>query len=82
MAASFKEGDKLYINPEKLLPLARFLPGAASGGGGKGKGGMNKSPGGPLPGVGAGAGAAGDEHKEAEQGDEDSGNLATPAAGT
>ena len=38
-ATSFKAGDKLYINPEKLLPLARFLPGAASaGGGGKGKG--------------------------------------------
>ena len=39
-APSFKVGDKLYINPEKLLPLARFLPGAqGGGGGGKGKGG-------------------------------------------
>ncbi|KAL1511481.1 hypothetical protein AB1Y20_006279 [Prymnesium parvum] len=40
-ATSFKPGDKLYINPEKLLPLQRFLPGAAGGcgGGGKGKGG-------------------------------------------
>ena len=37
-SASFKPGDKLYINPEKLLPLARFLPGAAPVGG-KGKGG-------------------------------------------
>ena len=32
-ASSFKEGDKLYINPEKLLPLQRFLPGAAGSGG-------------------------------------------------
>ena len=34
-------GDKLYISPEKLLPLQRFLPqpkGAGGGGGGKGKG--------------------------------------------
>jgi len=23
---SFKEGDKVYIAPEKLLPMARFLP--------------------------------------------------------
>ena len=33
-------GDKLYISPEKLLPLQRFLPqpkGAGGGGGGKGK---------------------------------------------
>ena len=37
-APSFKVGDKLYINPEKLLPLARFLPGAQGGGGGGGKG--------------------------------------------
>ena len=40
-ATSFKGGDKLYINPLKLLPLERFLPGAAGsggGGGGKGKG--------------------------------------------
>jgi len=26
VAASFKEKDALYINPEKLLPMARFLP--------------------------------------------------------
>ena len=25
-ASSFKENDKVYINPEKLLPMARFLP--------------------------------------------------------
>ncbi len=25
-AASFKANDKVYINPEKLLPMARFLP--------------------------------------------------------
>ena len=37
-AASFKNGDKLYINPEKLLPLQRFLP-QPGGGGGGGKGG-------------------------------------------
>lgn len=38
-ATSFKPGDKLYINPEKLLPLQRFLPQPkGSGGGGKGKG--------------------------------------------
>ena len=41
-AASFKEGDKLFINPEKLLPLQRFLPqpkGQGGGGKGGGKGG-------------------------------------------
>jgi H/ACA ribonucleoprotein complex subunit 1 len=41
-ASSFKNGDKLYINPEKLLPLQRFLPqpkGAGAGrGGGRGAG--------------------------------------------
>ena len=25
-ADSFKAGDKLYISPDKLLPMARFLP--------------------------------------------------------
>ena len=41
-AASFKAGDKLFINPEKLLPLQRFLPqpkGQGGGGKGGGKGG-------------------------------------------
>merc|ERR1712166_1287045 len=37
-AASFKVGDKLYISPEKLLPLQRFLPQPKGAGGGKGKG--------------------------------------------
>ena len=37
-ASSFKAGDKLYINPEKLLPLQRFLPQPGGSGGGKGKG--------------------------------------------
>lgn len=26
VATSFKEGDKFYIGPDKLLPLERFLP--------------------------------------------------------
>ncbi|KAF8243985.1 Gar1-domain-containing protein [Wilcoxina mikolae CBS 423.85] len=26
LATSFKEGDKFYIGPDKLLPLERFLP--------------------------------------------------------
>merc|ERR1712127_965217 len=45
-AASFKVGDKLYISPEKLLPLQRFLPQPKGAGGGKGKGkGMGKGKG-------------------------------------
>ena len=31
-------GDKLYISPEKLLPLERFFPQSKGAGGGKGKG--------------------------------------------
>ncbi len=31
VATSFKEKDVLYINPEKLLPMARFLPGGGGG---------------------------------------------------
>lgn len=38
-ATSFKPGDKLYINPEKLLPLQRFLPQPKGAGGAGGKGG-------------------------------------------
>ena len=43
VATSFKEKDTLYINPEKLLPMARFLPPAPgekrpSMGGGRGGG--------------------------------------------
>ena len=26
VAASYKDGDKFYIDPAKLLPLERFLP--------------------------------------------------------
>lgn len=26
MATSYNHGDKFYIDPAKLLPLARFLP--------------------------------------------------------
>jgi hypothetical protein len=26
IATSYKEGDKFYIDPMKLLPLSRFLP--------------------------------------------------------
>ncbi|KAK6038374.1 Gar1 protein RNA binding region [Cooperia oncophora] len=35
-AASFKEGQKLYIDPAKLMPIERFLPGAPRGGRGRG----------------------------------------------
>ena len=38
-ATSFKPGDKLFISPDKLLPLQRFLtPPKGVGGKGKGKG--------------------------------------------
>jgi H/ACA ribonucleoprotein complex subunit 1 len=36
VAASFKKNDKVYISPEKLLPLERFLP-KPKAPGGKGK---------------------------------------------
>uniref|UniRef100_J3N965 H/ACA ribonucleoprotein complex subunit n=2 Tax=Oryza brachyantha TaxID=4533 RepID=J3N965_ORYBR len=43
IATSYSEGDKFYIDPMKLLPLARFLPqpkGQSQGGGrGGGRGG-------------------------------------------
>ncbi|KAK2415898.1 putative H/ACA ribonucleoprotein complex subunit protein [Trifolium repens] len=42
VATSYSAGDKFYIDPRKLLPLARFLPqpkGQASGGRGGGRGG-------------------------------------------
>jgi len=54
-AESFSVGDKVYINPAKLLPMDRFLPqpksaiGKSAGKGGKGKGkggGKGKSKGG------------------------------------
>ena len=33
IAASFKPADKVYIAPDKLLPMARFLQPEAAGGG-------------------------------------------------
>lgn len=38
-ASSFKDEQKLYIDPSKLLPVDRFLPGAKPPGGGRGRGG-------------------------------------------
>uniref|UniRef100_A0A8D8XM22 H/ACA ribonucleoprotein complex subunit n=1 Tax=Cacopsylla melanoneura TaxID=428564 RepID=A0A8D8XM22_9HEMI len=40
-AKSFKPNDELFIDPAKLLPLKRFLPGneQRGGGGGRGRGG-------------------------------------------
>lgn len=35
-ASSFKEKDELYIDPNKLLPLVRFLPGGDKKPGGRG----------------------------------------------
>jgi len=70
-ATSFKAGDKLYINPEKLLPLQRFLPqpkgvlgsGTKGKGGSKGKGkggGKGKGDGkGKGKGIGKGKGSPG-----------------------
>merc|ERR1712054_734712 len=54
-ASSYKDGDKVYINPMKLLPLERFLPqpkGAISKSGGKGKGKGGKGKGGKGKGKG------------------------------
>ncbi|KAJ4872705.1 H/ACA ribonucleoprotein complex subunit [Raphanus sativus] len=41
VATSYAQGDKFYIDPAKLLPLARFLPqpkGQSGGGRGRGRG--------------------------------------------
>lgn len=39
VATSFKKDDKVFINPQKLLPLDRFLnPTSSRGGGGGGRG--------------------------------------------
>ncbi|XP_009126242.1 putative H/ACA ribonucleoprotein complex subunit 1-like protein 1 [Brassica rapa] len=41
VATSYTEGDKFYINPLKLMPLAKFLPqpkGQSTGGRGRGRG--------------------------------------------
>ncbi|XP_011034366.1 PREDICTED: putative H/ACA ribonucleoprotein complex subunit 1-like protein 1 [Populus euphratica] len=45
VATSYAPGDKFYIDPSKLLPLARFLPqpkGQAQGGRGGGRGGRGR----------------------------------------
>lgn len=42
-ADSFKEGDKVFINPEKTLPLSKFLnEGKPAGRGGGGRGGRGR----------------------------------------
>ncbi|KAL8162262.1 hypothetical protein V2J09_013751 [Rumex salicifolius] len=38
VATSYTPGDKFYIDPAKLLPLARFLPQPKGAGGGRGAG--------------------------------------------
>jgi len=38
IATSFKANDKVYVAPDKLLPMARFLQPQAGGGGGRGGG--------------------------------------------
>ncbi|BES92108.1 Gar1/Naf1 RNA Hypothetical protein region [Nesidiocoris tenuis] len=35
-ASSFRPDDEVYVDPAKMLPIERFLPGAASRGGGRG----------------------------------------------
>ncbi|KAH0905173.1 hypothetical protein HID58_044676 [Brassica napus] len=52
VATSYAPGDKFFIDPAKLLPLARFLPqpkGQSAGGrGGRGgRGGFSRGRGGP-----------------------------------
>ncbi|KZT56991.1 Gar1-domain-containing protein [Calocera cornea HHB12733] len=60
VASSFKKGDKVYIGPDKLLPLERFLPkpkvagevkkrGRGGAGGRGGRGGGRGAPGGYAP---------------------------------
>ncbi|KAI8873485.1 Gar1-domain-containing protein, partial [Ramicandelaber brevisporus] len=70
VATSFKDGDKVYIGSDKLLPLERFLPkpasvdkvkkkkkkGAAAGGAGGGRGGFGGGFGGGRGGFGGGRG--------------------------
>ena len=68
-ADSFKEGDKFYIGPDKLLPLERFLPKPVQhgpkpkrvgGGGGRGgRGGARGGRGGSFGGRGGSFGARG-----------------------
>ena len=58
-ASSFKSNLKVYIDPQQLLPLDRFLPSASikkeRGGKGKGKGGKGSSFGGKGKGKGKGS---------------------------
>lgn len=72
-AESFKKDNKLYIDPNKLLPLKRFLPqppgskprgggrggGRGFGGGGRGGGGFRGRGGGGFGGRGGGRGGGG-----------------------
>ncbi len=44
VATAYSSGDKFFINPEKLLPLDRFLPTAKGASKGKGGGGKGASP--------------------------------------
>ncbi|ETW02046.1 hypothetical protein H310_05663 [Aphanomyces invadans] len=53
-AKSFKAGDKVYISPDKLLPLSRFTDQGKSSGGGRGAGGRGGRGGGRGSGRGAG----------------------------
>ncbi|MBA0764157.1 hypothetical protein Gotri_013525, partial [Gossypium trilobum] len=54
VATSYAPGDKFYIDPSKLLPLARFLPqpkgGGRGGGGFRGRGAPRGGRGGPRGG--------------------------------
>lgn len=65
VATSYKEGDVFYINPEKVLPISRFLDdGKPKGRGGRGggpsrggRGGPSRGRGGPMMRGGRGGGA-------------------------
>lgn len=60
-AASYTSGDKFFIDPAKLLPMERFLPGAkgSGGGGGGGRGGRGGARGGGRGGGRGGFGGRG-----------------------
>jgi len=57
-ASSFKADTKIFIDPQKLLPIARFLPGNEVRGGGRGRGGRGGRGGGDR-GRGRGGGRGG-----------------------
>ncbi|KAF4368528.1 hypothetical protein F8388_018652 [Cannabis sativa] len=67
VATSYSSGDKFYIDPAKLLPLARFLPqpkgqgfsGRGGGGRGRGRGGFGDRGRGSFRGRGAPRGRSG-----------------------